>query len=80
MLTFHILRGALLQQVSENINNLRLFGGKERKGFNSNLLENKSDSPVLQENVDQMVALLRTLTLLIAQGDDAFLSYGDLIG
>lgn len=76
MLTFHILRGALLQQVSENINNLRLFGGKERKGFNSNLLENKSDSPVLQENV----ALLRTLTLLIAQGDDAFLSDGDLIG
>lgn len=80
MLTFHILRGALLQQVSENINNLRLFGGKERKGLNSNLLENKSDSPVLQENVDQMVALLRTLTLLIAQGDDAFLSDGDLIG
>lgn len=80
MLTFHILRGALLQQVSENINNLRLFGGKERKGFNSNLLENKSDSPVLQENVDQMVALLRTLTLLIAQRDDAFLSDWDLIG
>lgn len=48
--------------------------------MNSNLLENKSDSPVLQENVDQMVALLRTLTLLIAQGDDAFLSDGDLIG
>lgn len=74
MLTFHILRGALLQQVSENINKLRLFGGKERKSFNSNLLENQSDSPVLQENVDQMVASLRTLTLLIAQRDDAFLS------
>lgn len=71
---------ASLRKYKQVKNKLRLFWGKERKSFNLNLLENKSDSPVLQENVDQMVTSLRTLTLLIAQLGDAFLSDSDLIG